>query len=239
MRSNTIHTGTIAGLAVLCLLLAMGCSRVSDDQREARDRNLRRAAVAKEAQDIDQAIVWCERALERRPQLALAHRELALMLDNYRQDYVAALYHYQRYLQLRPDAENRETVEDLIRHCRVSFAAQIASSPEELKRALQARDTRIRQLELELATYRETSEGDKAFRMPPSVARPADSKKSPATASDAIRIHVVEAGENLATISMRYYGTPSRWKNIFNANEGRLTDANNVRIGTRLEIPNL
>jgi nucleoid-associated protein YgaU len=50
---------------------------------------------------------------------------------------------------------------------------------------------------------------------------------------------VVEAGENLATISTRYYGTPSRWKNIFNANQGRLTDANNVRVGTRLNIPEL
>ena len=84
MRSNAIHRGKIAGLVLVCLGMAVGCSRAPIEQREARDRNLRRATAAKKVQDIDQAIVWCEKALERRPKLALAHRELGLMHDNYR-----------------------------------------------------------------------------------------------------------------------------------------------------------
>ena len=66
------------------------------------------------------------------------------------------------------------------------------------------------------------------------TAVPAVQPTAPATGE---RIHVVQAGENLATISSRYYGTPAKWKLIFNANQDRLTDANNLRVGTRIVIP--
>ncbi|MGD9613467.1 MAG: LysM peptidoglycan-binding domain-containing protein, partial [Kiritimatiellia bacterium] len=56
-------------------------------------------------------------------------------------------------------------------------------------------------------------------------------------AAPAPQIHVVPAGDNLATISPRYYGTPAKWKLIFNANQDRLSDANNPRVGTRIDIP--
>ena len=231
MKRAAIQTIIQAGLAVLCLALATGCGRVSDERREARDRHLRRAEAAKHAQDIDRAIELCEKALERRPNLALAHRELGLMLDNYRQDYVPALYHYQRYLQLRPDSPNRADIESLIQHCRVSFAAQIAESPDELKRNLQARDARIRALEREVFALRAAASAA-APPAPDLAAAPAS-----APAATAAQVHVVQAGENLGAISTRYYGTPSRWKDIFNANRDKVPDANNVRVGTRLDIP--
>ena len=216
--------------AMLGLACVAGCTRVASDSRDARDRHLRRAFAAKDSQDIDGAIGWCEKALARNPDLALAHRELALMLDNYRQDYVGALYHYQRYLQLRPDAENRAAVEELIRYCRLSFAAQVTETPEEIRRGLQERDERIQQLELELASLRGAA---------PSPAKPAVAATKPGTEASAPQgqVHVVQGGENLATISERYYGTRARWKTIFDANRDRLNDANNLRVGTTLTIP--
>ena len=239
MKRDSFQAGIFVGLALLGLALALGCSRVPAEQREARDRYLRRAAAAKEAQDIDGAIGYCEKALARHADLALAHRELGLMLDNYRQDYVAALYHYQRYLQLRPDSKNRADIEALIQRCRVSFAAQIAESPEEVKRDLRARDERIQKLELEVSVLREKAGSAavaEAALVPRSVPVAATSA-SPVVATPPAQIHVVQAGENLATISVRYYGTPSKWKTIFNANQEKLTDANNLRVGTRLDIP--
>jgi len=235
MSRSVLQIGKMAIWAALCLALVVGCSRAPDEAREARDRNLRRAAAAERDQDIDQAITWCEKALKRRPDSALAHRKLALMFQNYRQDYVSALYHYNRYLQLRPESEVREDIEGFIQTCRLSYAAQIAASPDEMKRELHARDARIRKLEQELAASRESTGGESVSG---STVQPAGRSVPSVVSADTVRIHVVEAGENLATISTRYYGTPSRWKHIFNANQGRLTDANNVRVGTRLEIPN-
>jgi LysM repeat protein len=224
---------------MLGIACAAGCTRPSTDRREARDRHMRRALAAKEAQDIEGAIRWCEQALARKPDLALAHRELGLMLDNYRQDLVGAIYHYRRYLELRPDSRNRADVEDLIRHCRTSFAAQISESPDELKRGLKTRDARIQQLELELAALRYPAEGEPVGSKAKAKEKPVAKKVAapPAAAPAADQVHVVQAGENLATISMRYYGTRAKWKQIFDANRDRLADANNLRVGTQLTIP--
>ncbi len=236
MIRDAIPKITISLLAMLCIAWTAGCGRVSDERREARDRYLRRAEAAKQAQDIDLAIDWCEKALERRPNLALAHRKIALMLDNYRQDYVPAIYHYQRYLQLRPDSPARADIEALIQQCRISFAAQIAESPGEWKRDLQARDARIRALEMEVSRLRVPAGEAFAPQAPAEPAGPAAASME-AASSSAVRIHVVQAGETLGAISTRYYGTPAKWTAIFNANRSILPDANNVRVGTRLEIP--
>jgi LysM repeat protein len=235
MRWATGQAGFLATLALLGVVAFSGCDRPSSDRRELRDRYLRRALAAKENQDIDRAITWCEEALDRRPGLALAHRELALMLDHYRQDYVGALYHYQRYLQLRPGTAERADIEEMMRHCRTAFAAQMEESSVELKRAVQERDARIRRLELEVANLRAQTGGATLQPAVAPVVPPAAPAASPAAAP--AQVHVVLAGDTLGTISARYYGTPAKWKTIFNANRDRVPDANNLRVGTRLDIP--
>ncbi|HOU20875.1 MAG TPA: LysM peptidoglycan-binding domain-containing protein [Kiritimatiellia bacterium] len=233
MKAGRIAIGMGASLAALVVVLSAGCGSGSAERREARDRYLRRASAAQEAQDIDRAIRLCQQALARRPSLALAHRELGLMLDNYRQDYAAALYHYSRYLELRPDSPNRADVENLIRHCRVSLAAQVLESPDELRRDLQVRNERIAALELEVAGLREQLAMPRPAAPEP-LAPPAAAVPPPPAPP---RVHVVQAGETLATISVRHFGTPARWQDIFNANRDKLSNANNVRVGTALAIP--
>lgn len=221
----TRHIRIACALALLGAALLSGCAPAGD---EPRSRHFRRALAAKEAQDIDGAIALCEEALARHPRLARAHRELGVMLDNYRQDYAAALYHYRRYLELRPDTPERADIEELIRHCRASFAAEMQESSGELKRVLQARDERIRRLELEVAALRAG---------PAPAATSGGPASAPPAAAAVAQVHVVQTGESLGAISTRYYGTPAKWKTIFNANRDRVPDANNVRVGTRLDIP--
>lgn len=234
------------GLALLSVVVAVGCERVSDDVRDARNRHMRRALSAKQAQDIDRAINECRQALKRKPDLALAHRELALMLDNYREDYVGAIYHYQRYLHLRPDSANREAVEELIRHCRMNFAAEIGATPEEWQRDLQVRNDRIRTLETELALWRSgemsaaataSAAAPRRAAAPPAAGRPAAPAATASAPAAAARTHVVSSGETLGTISARYYGSPGHWNRIFKANQDHIQNPNNVRVGTTLVIP--
>ncbi len=226
------------------LLCATGCQRDSA-AREARERNLRRAKAAVQAQDISAAIHWGERAVARRPNSGLAHRELGLLYDNWQQDYVRALYHYQRYLELRPDAADHADVADRMAHCRTALAAEVAATPAEMKRAIQTRDSRITALETELAALR----ADAATSAKPPRGKPSAAKAAPAAppattapvapppAAAETQTHVVQSGETLATISARYYGSPAKWELIFNANRDRLSSPNNVRVGTRLTIP--
>lgn len=49
--------------------------------------------------------------------------------------------------------------------------------------------------------------------------------------------HTVARGETLIGLADRYYGDESRWREILRANEDRIADPDNLRIGTVLLIP--
>lgn len=51
------------------------------------------------------------------------------------------------------------------------------------------------------------------------------------------RFHIVQKDETLSSISQQYYGTASRWQKILAANEQTIKDANKIRPGTKLIIP--
>lgn len=59
-----------------------------------------------------------------------------------------------------------------------------------------------------------------------------------ASAADAqVRYHTVGEGDSLSRISMRYYGTPNRWQEIFQSNRDLLQGSSTLRIGMQLRIP--
>jgi tetratricopeptide (TPR) repeat protein len=114
-----------------CLLawvaLASGCSRsvaVQDAQEESSPL-MRRARARADEGDVDAAIRLYKAVLENNERLARAHLDLALLLNDHKKDYVRAIYHYQRYIELRPDAEKTEMIEDRIRIAGQQFAARI------------------------------------------------------------------------------------------------------------------
>ncbi len=51
------------------------------------------------------------------------------------------------------------------------------------------------------------------------------------------RTHVVKKGETLSSISRQYYGNPSDWKRIYDANRNRIKNRDQIRVGQRLIIP--
>ncbi len=62
--------------------------------------------------------------------------------------------------------------------------------------------------------------------------------KAPDSAAwDATQWHVVVKGDTLSKIAEKYYGDPSLFTQIFEANKDTLTDPNLIRIGQKLRIP--
>ncbi|MBN2712428.1 MAG: LysM peptidoglycan-binding domain-containing protein [Planctomycetes bacterium] len=49
--------------------------------------------------------------------------------------------------------------------------------------------------------------------------------------------HTVKSGETLSSISRQYYGTPSEWKKIQEANSALITDAAKMKAGITIKIP--
>lgn len=134
-------------LAFVALLAA--CSRnvaVQDEQDESGPL-MRRARAREQSGDTDSAIRLYKSALEANERLARAHLDLALLLNDQKKDYVRAIYHYQRYLELRPTAEKKEMIEDRIRLAGQQYAATIirADKREADKAALEKENGELKE----------------------------------------------------------------------------------------------
>jgi len=55
---------------------------------------------------------------------------------------------------------------------------------------------------------------------------------------EAQKYHIVLKGETLSEISYKYYGSASKWRNILDSNPETIKDANKIKPGMKLIIPN-
>ena len=60
---------------------------------------------------------------------------------------------------------------------------------------------------------------------------------APAATAATGRTHTIATGDTLSKISQRYYGTPNRWQEIYNANRAQLGANGTLRVGGVLTIP--
>jgi phage tail protein X len=72
----------------------------------------------------------------------------------------------------------------------------------------------------------------------PPPAQPAPQiQASPPVSAANMRRHIVQKGDTLQSISLRYYGTRSRFRDIYAANRDTMPNEGTLRIGMELRIP--
>jgi len=76
----------------------------------------------------------------------------------------------------------------------------------------------------------------RAVQTPAGVAAPSVTAPPPAPQA---RTHEVVKGETLSSISEKYYGTQAKWKRILDANRALIPDANRLKVGIKLTIPDV
>jgi nucleoid-associated protein YgaU len=69
----------------------------------------------------------------------------------------------------------------------------------------------------------------------PAPTGPATGAPAAPTAAPAAQTHVVQRGDTLEAISLKYYGTRQKWQEIVSANKG--LDPKRLRVGMKLTIP--
>jgi len=119
------------GLPVALLLLAVnGCapseSGSLDDEKEPH-YVLGKGRV--NAMDYAGAIEAFTGALEVNPRSAAAHFQLACLFDTKSAEPAAAIYHYQEFLRLNPQADNAEVIRQRIYSCKQQLAADVLPLP--------------------------------------------------------------------------------------------------------------
>ena len=256
------------------LVFAIGCGHsgpVSDAEAE-RETNYQRAKNYYEQRDFQAAAEFYKRALAVNPEFAKAHLELGLLCDDKLGDPISAIYHYRYYLELRPDSDKKQLVEDFIERAKLSLAAKLPQSPiidpgeltrlQNEKAALLQENAmlRTRVAELEKTAGAMTV----AAVLPPAAVDSAPTSVSlaavtgPATpaaatimaappmtapseaalaGSSRARVHVVQKGDTLYSLALRYYGSRAGWEKIYQANRSGLPSRDQLKVGQQLVIP--
>lgn len=111
---------------VLGGLACVGCKRTvaALETAEYQSPAMRQARASEQAGDMDKAIAGYHEALMRSPGTGAAHLQLALIHHDHTQDYIAAIYHYRRYLALRPDADKVKMITSRIQKAEQLLAVQ-------------------------------------------------------------------------------------------------------------------
>ena len=122
---------SLASLALLLLgWLAGGCLPQGQSQNdEEREPHFLAGKNHLNTMDFPAAIQAFEKALTVNPKSAAAHFELGWLFAQKVPDPAAAIYHYEHYLKLRPNAENAEWVRQGILACKQELARTVSLGP--------------------------------------------------------------------------------------------------------------
>lgn len=213
---------------------------------------------------MEEALGAFERVIDARRDAPESHLEAGYIYLRTMKDPINAIYHFNRYLRLKPQSPQASQVRQLIETAQKEFARQLPAQPYEgqldridlmdlvktlkqendsLKRDLMAATARVEQLENVLGQARRSTPGQTSGQtaqiQPPMIRQaptPSPAAQTPSP-SDAPRSYTVQSGDTLSTISRRFYGTPSRWIDIYQANRDRLSSENALRVGQSIRIP--
>jgi hypothetical protein len=234
---------------VVAAVLAAGCSqpvRVMDGD-ELDHPLMKRARQKEQSGDTNGAVQIYRTLIDHSPSMARAHLSLALVLDRPQGDYVQAIYHYDRYLDLRPDTEKRPMIEGRVRSATLSLVGTVFSNEaaviERMRTLVQetaALKTRNANLEAQLQQSRATVSNLRA-RLTASAGEASKVLERRGLLEAGIQPSLptvkVERNDTLRKIAARVYGDQNRWRDLYEANRNVLRRPEDVRVGQILVIP--
>lgn len=234
---------------VVMLTVVAGCDRQtrSSDEVERDHPAMRKALELEKAGNIEGARMTYQALLDQNPTIARAHLALAFLLDADGGNKPDALYHYQRYLALRPDTEKRGMIEARVRAAQLAYVGKVFTNEAAILKRMgeveaenAALKIRAANLEAQTAHLRAAlsalrakvaASGEEASRVLDEKGLPLP---APRPAGTMVR---VGKGDTLRKISARVYGNEGRWREIYEANRNVLKRPEDVRIGQMLLVP--
>lgn len=237
---RAIHIFLLATLLMLC-----GCGKdaKSSEAKEERNPLIKQGQAYLEIKDYKKAEAAFKEAIENDPRMARPHLDLATIYHQYRPDYVSAIHHYRRYLELRPDSEKAEFIREQIGKVEKALIDEILtrSGAFQIKEECDRLRKENAALKQQLADQGETSPAP-AQQATASTQQKTVTETVPKSAKPTVpsqvthRIYTVVTGDNLTKIANRFYGN-ANWEPIYEANRDRMSSPGDLREGQTLVIP--
>ena len=260
----------VAAVVSLYVLSAGGCDfGQAEVVKETAEPHFLRGQEELRRGNLSEAMSAFLKVSEKRRDAPESHFELGRIYLEHMDDPNTAIYHFKKYLELKPNSPSSPMVRQMIETAQKKFAASLPESPyeitsrnielEELLQKLQKENLELKQ---KLASANATIDRLEATQKI-NVSRPttptvpvrnvsatAQDQQQPSQAAstqtqqpsvrkDIPSTYVVQAGDTLSSISRKFYGTPNKWREIFAANRNRLATAGSVKPGQTLKLPRL
>ncbi len=241
-------------LAVLLLMSVNGCLPSNQGEiDEEKEPHFLAGRSAINSRDFHGAIEEFEKALEINPRNSRAHAELGWLYEEKESDPAAAIYHYQKYLKLRPESRNAEVIRQRIINCKQDLAKTVLPLPitPGMQRQFDQLFDENKRLKEEIERWKNYAASRTQIvtnvtpieSVPPRT--PTSSGTYPPNASPvrtpvepirpapvATRTHIVQAGETPAAIARKYQ---VRLSALLSANPG--LEPRHMQVGQTLNIP--
>ncbi|CAN5516648.1 hypothetical protein BH18VER1_BH18VER1_01560 [soil metagenome] len=184
--------------------------------------------------DFLHAINLYESALDGSAGAADIHYKLALLYDDKMNEPLNALHHFKRYLMLAPNGVRADEVKKFMKRDELALVTSVSGDSV----VTRAEAARLKNENLNLRKeIGERSAQVKAAAAAEKAERARSAKSASANTKSTPKSHVVESGDTFYSLSRKYYGSSSRWKDIRRANQKKLDASGNLKVGQTLTIP--
>ncbi len=234
----------------VAILALTGCGKDSQsmEEREERDPLVKSGQAYMAEANWNAAIDAFKQALEQEPRMARPHLDLALIYQQHKINYIHAIYHYDRYVELRPDAEKTKFIEEQKLKVAQALANTLINNSPEVKRVVQERNQLLQQN----ASLKQQLSPSKAGRTTtnvktvPAVTQKTATQTIPKTATQNAprnsttakhQIYHVVSGDTLTKIANKFYNDSARWDIILDANKDTMGGPRDLKVGQTLVIP--
>ena len=267
-KGKTVLALVAASFASLYILAAGGCDFGKNEVvKETNETHFLRGRDELKRGNVPEAMSAFLKVVEKRKDAPESHFELGrIYLDNMN-DPIQAIYHFRKYLELKPNSPVSPMVRQMIDTAQKKFAASLPESPfennvrrmelEELLQKVQKENIELKQ---RLDAAANAIDSLKATQRVSIAATPmrqtqgrhtAQTAQTPSSTRDAgqrqnapIEVkrdtpatYTVQPGDTLSNVSRKVYGTKNRWREIFNANRDRMATPESLKPGQVLRIP--
>jgi LysM repeat protein len=226
------------------LLLAIcgnGCIPADSHVDEEKDPHFQRGRNLATSQDFKGAVAEFEKALETDPRSAAAHFELGWLYDTKINDSAAAIYHYERYLQLQPNSPRSQSIDvrERIRGCKRELAGTEFPLPnnQNLQREVDKLTAENLALHQQLEAFHAQQQVVASNVAQPAVVVSSYSPvtapvRAPVPAPPRPRVHIVKERDTISSIAAQYGVKTSA---VMAANPR--IDPRRLQVGQTLKLP--
>lgn len=254
-------------VAIVYVLFAGGCDANSSQvAREEDEPQFVRGREEIKKGNYKEALNAFLKVTEKRRDAAESHLDIGNIYLYHINDPIPAIYHFRKYLELKPNTKQSQRVRACIDTAQKRFAATLPGNPfdvntqaleiEEAIRTAKAENLELKQelaqalkkIELLEVNQREAVAKVSELRQTEQQHRQAGQateqqrrnqrqEPTPKVTNDTPPTYTVQIGDTLSSISRRFYGSEARWRDVYNANRDKLPNPQSLKPGQILKIP--